>query len=205
MSTPDIRPGIPFALGAALAEQRRARVHRRVEHRAPDLRHWGQRGASHDKRRCRTRGARSRTPRTATPCALPRSARLPVPVTIAEQYFDVGQSRSLPWKRRPEVSRVPADVGPRSGPGDPGRGHRLGRAGSVVLHPGDRRGVTHEGSGRHRRHPRTRDDDEYAHRRDRIPARIPENSAHWRHRTRSGWYPQEDRHARQSIVRIRSR
>ncbi len=29
---------------------------------------------------------------------------------IVEQYFDVGQSRSLPWKRRPAASRLLADV-----------------------------------------------------------------------------------------------
>lgn len=29
---------------------------------------------------------------------------------IAADYFDVGQSRSLPWKRRPEASRLLADV-----------------------------------------------------------------------------------------------
>lgn len=29
---------------------------------------------------------------------------------IVEQYFDIGQSRSLPWKRRPEASRLLADV-----------------------------------------------------------------------------------------------
>lgn len=30
--------------------------------------------------------------------------------TIVEQYFDIGQSRSLPWKRRPEAARLLADV-----------------------------------------------------------------------------------------------
>ena len=29
---------------------------------------------------------------------------------IVEEYFDVGQSRSVPWKRRPEASRLLADV-----------------------------------------------------------------------------------------------
>lgn len=29
---------------------------------------------------------------------------------LAADYFDVGQSRSLPWKRRPEASRLLADV-----------------------------------------------------------------------------------------------
>ena len=29
---------------------------------------------------------------------------------LATDYFDVGQSRSLPWKRRPEASRLLADV-----------------------------------------------------------------------------------------------
>ena len=26
--------------------------------------------------------------------------------TIVEEFFDIGQSRSLPWKRRPESSRL---------------------------------------------------------------------------------------------------
>ncbi|WP_133017310.1 recombinase family protein, partial [Mycobacteroides abscessus] len=29
---------------------------------------------------------------------------------LVSDYFDVGQSRSLPWKRRPEASRLLADV-----------------------------------------------------------------------------------------------
>ena len=29
---------------------------------------------------------------------------------LAADYFDVGQSRSLPWKRRPEASRLLADI-----------------------------------------------------------------------------------------------
>jgi site-specific DNA recombinase len=29
---------------------------------------------------------------------------------LVADYFDVGQSRSLPWKRRPEASRLLADV-----------------------------------------------------------------------------------------------
>ena len=29
---------------------------------------------------------------------------------LAVDYFDIGQSRSLPWKRRPEASRLLADV-----------------------------------------------------------------------------------------------
>ncbi|WP_122496963.1 recombinase family protein [Mycobacterium attenuatum] len=32
---------------------------------------------------------------------------------LAADYFDVGQSRSLPWKRRPEASRLLADVASR--------------------------------------------------------------------------------------------
>ena len=30
--------------------------------------------------------------------------------SIVEHYFDVGQSRSLPWKRRPEAARLLANV-----------------------------------------------------------------------------------------------
>lgn len=33
--------------------------------------------------------------------------------TLVTDYFDVGQSRSLPWKRRPEASRLLADVAGR--------------------------------------------------------------------------------------------
>src|SRR5688500_15699225 len=32
---------------------------------------------------------------------------------VASEYFDVGQSRSLPWKRRPEASRLLADLARR--------------------------------------------------------------------------------------------
>jgi site-specific DNA recombinase len=35
---------------------------------------------------------------------------------IVAEYFDIGQSRSLPWKRRPEAARLLADLA------DPGRG-----------------------------------------------------------------------------------
>ena len=41
---------------------------------------------------------------------------LPKGAKIVREYFDVGQSRSLPWKRRPEASRLLADLK------DPGRG-----------------------------------------------------------------------------------
>src|ERR1700676_3232726 len=30
----------------------------------------------------------------------------PVDGVIVEQFFDIGQSRSLPWKRRPEAARL---------------------------------------------------------------------------------------------------
>jgi site-specific DNA recombinase len=33
--------------------------------------------------------------------------------TLVADYFDVGQSRALPWKRRPEASRLLADVARR--------------------------------------------------------------------------------------------
>ena len=45
-----------------------------------------------------------------------RSARgliAPVGGTIVEEFFDVGLSRSLPWKRRPEAARLlPASPAP---------------------------------------------------------------------------------------------
>jgi hypothetical protein len=44
------------------------------------------------------------------------------PGQFAEEFFDVGQSRSLPWKRRPEAARL---LNPLR---DPGRGF-----GAVVI------------------------------------------------------------------------
>ena len=40
----------------------------------------------------------------------------PVGGIIVAEYFDVGQSRSLPWKRRPRAAQLLADLA------DPGRG-----------------------------------------------------------------------------------
>ncbi len=49
---------------------------------------------------------------------LDRSRQLIVPAgeVIVEQFFDIGQSRSLPWKRRPEAARI------LTAPADPARG-----------------------------------------------------------------------------------
>ena len=42
---------------------------------------------------------------------------------IVAEYFDLGQSRSLPWKRRPEANRLLEDL-PERRPGLGGGRHR---------------------------------------------------------------------------------
>ena len=73
---------------------------------------------------------------------------------LAADYFDIGQSRSLPWKRRPEASRLLADVTSRGRGFDAvARGaHRFRRG--LHRRPGERPCLGHRrAGGEHRRDP----------------------------------------------------
>ena len=52
---------------------------------------------------------------------------------ITAEYFDIGQSRSIPWARRPEASRLLTAL---KDPNLPGRAMAHGRASSALVRRG---------------------------------------------------------------------